>query len=92
MVVRPKLVRSVATAGLMALFMSLTIALALRALFDGIGPGFVGAWLRTAAIAFVVAWPAAVVFFPVVNTLVDRLLLLATGESQPGMANKSRTE
>ncbi|WP_436935714.1 DUF2798 domain-containing protein [Halovenus marina] len=75
MVAQPQFGRTVATAGLMALFMSLTIALALRALFDGVGPGFVGDWLRTAAIAFVVAWPAAVVFFPVVNGLVDRLPL-----------------
>jgi hypothetical protein len=92
MVARSHLVRSVATAGLMALFMSLTIALALRALFDGIGPGFVGAWLRTAAIAFVVAWPAAVIFFPIVNTLVDRLLLLANGEAQQAISDTSKTE
>lgn len=91
MVARSQLVRNVATAGLMALLMSLTIALALRALFDGIGPGFVGAWLRTAAIAFVVAWPAAVVFFPLVNKLVDRLLLLANGESQQPIADTSKT-
>lgn len=81
MVARPQLVRNVATAGLMAMFMSLTIALALRALIDGIEPGFVADWLRTAAIAFVVAWPSAVVFFPVVNTLVDRLLSL--GDREP---------
>lgn len=92
MVARSQLVRNVAMAGLMALFMSLTIALALRALFDGIGPGFVGSWLRTAAIAFVVAWPAAVVFFPVVNTLVDRLLLLDTDESQHSTADTSKTK
>ncbi|WP_066415400.1 DUF2798 domain-containing protein [Halorubrum aethiopicum] len=76
----------------MAFFMSLTIALALRVLLDGIGPGFVGAWLQTATIAFIVAWPAAVVFFPVVNTIVDRLFLLATGESQQAIGSKSKTE
>lgn len=86
---RPKLGRIVATAGLMALFMSLTIALALRALFDGIGPGFIGDWLRTAAIAFVVAWPSAVVFFPIVNVLVDRLPL---SEPQQQVAETPETE
>ena len=76
----------------MAMFMSLTIALALRALFDGIGPGFVGEWLQTAAIAFVVAWPSAVVFFPVVNTLVDRLPLSGNREPQQRVADTSQTE
>jgi len=83
----PQLVEKVATAGFMALFMSLTIALALRAIVNGIGPGFIAAWLRTATLAFVVAWPSAVVFFPVVNALVDRLPLPGPEEVQQTRPN-----
>jgi hypothetical protein len=79
-------------AGVMATFMSLTIAFALRALFDGIGAGFVGEWLRTAAIAFVVAWPSAIVFLPVVNAIVDRLPLPGGGESRQTATDTSQIE
>lgn len=92
MVARSQLARNVVTAGLMALFMSLTIALALRALFNGIGSGFIGEWLRTAVIAFVVAWPSAVVFFPIVNALVDRLPPPVSNESEQSGAVKSNPD
>lgn len=85
MVDRPKLARIVATTGVMAALMSITLAFLFNVVLRGVllksvgewlrAPTFVAGWFRFAVVAYVMAWPAALIFFPVAKGVVSRLPL-----------------
>jgi hypothetical protein len=58
---------------LMCVSMSIVMSLAMTIVNRGIGEGLLRAWGRSAAIAFMVALPTALVIVPPIRRFVDRL-------------------
>ncbi len=57
----------------MSIVMSFFISLVLTMINFGLGPGYLYAWLKSFIVGFIVALPIALVVFPPIKRISDRL-------------------
>ncbi|GGN22062.1 DUF2798 domain-containing protein [Halarchaeum nitratireducens] len=70
---RNEMLGEVVFSGIMSFFIGMVASTVLVIVFSGLGPGFVMRWLTSVVLAFIIAWPTAVVCTPLAVRIQNRL-------------------